>query len=110
MPNDSSKEPLPGFVKVSAGNRPQLTKEQRATLIRRGNEFFNAGRYEDAKRIFLTVGYSDGLSRLGDLYQKRNEPLEAFRMYWQAPDRKKSEQMIEQMADVLRHWLAEDQT
>jgi hypothetical protein len=110
MPQEHKHEPLPGFVKVAQNNRPAMSKEQRAALIRRGNELFNSGRYEDAKRVFLTVGYSDGLSRLGDIHKKKNEPLEAFRMYWQAPDPNKTEPMIEKMAQVLRHWLVEDST
>lgn len=101
-----------GFVKtgeVGAGERPQLTTEQRTTLIRRGNELFNRGQYDTAKRIFVTVRYTDGLIRLGDLYYKQNRPLDAFQMYRLAPDSAKTNRMIERMALVLRTWLLEDQ-
>lgn len=100
---------LPGFVKTSVGERVPLSAEQRVALIRRGNELFNRGSIEDAKRIFVTVGYTDGLVRLGDHYNRHNEPLEAFRMYWLAPDRGKAEYMIERMAVVVRNWLEEEQ-
>lgn len=97
-----------GFLKVDQKGRPQISKEQRSSLIRRGNELFNNGKLADAKRIFLTVGYSDGLSRLGDVFKKRNEVLEALRMYWLAPDRHKAEQLVEKSAAVVRSWLEED--
>ncbi len=105
---NTSHEPLPGFVKVSKDKRPTLTGEQRTALIRKGNELFNAGRLDEARRIFLTASYSDGLIRLGDYYYKNKQPLEAFKMYWQASATDRSGKMIEQMAGVVRHWLQED--
>ncbi len=101
-----------GFVKTGTdtpGERPQLSSEQKTTLIRKGNELFNKGQVDTAKRIFITVGYTDGLIRLGDHYYKQNRPLEAFKMYRLAPDNGRSERMIERMALVLRTWLLEDQ-
>ncbi len=101
-----------GFTKTSAPaehKRPKLTSEQRTTLIRKGNELFNNGHYETAKRIFITVRYTDGLIRLGDLYYKQNKPLAAFQMYRLAPDSGKTARMIERMALVLRTWLLEDE-
>ncbi len=101
-----------GFTKTSAPEertRPSLSSEQRTTLIRKGNELFNNGDYETARRIFVTVGYTDGLIRLGDLYYKQNKPLAAFQMYRLAPDSAKTARMIERMALVLRTWLLEDE-
>lgn len=97
-----------GFLKVSREKSPEVTREQKVALVRRGNELFNSGRYEDAKRIFLTVGYTDGIIRLGDYYMARKDPLEAFRMYWLAPDRRKTEAIVEKMAAVVRKWLSDD--
>ena len=85
-----------------------MTGSQRAALIRKGNELFNSGRIEEAKRVFLTTHYSDGLRRLGDHYTKKKQPLEAFRMYWLAPDRSKVDYLIERMANVVREWVRED--
>jgi hypothetical protein len=102
--------PKEGFLKITAA-RPaapgQLADGERAALIRKGNELFNLKKYELARKIFLTTGYSDGLIRLGDLYLKQSKPLEAFRMYLLAPDRKKVEAMLEKSVAVLRHWLTE---
>lgn len=105
---NTKHQPLPGFVKVSQDKRPKLTSEQRTTLIRKGNELFNANRLDEARRIFLTASYSDGLIRLGDYYYKQKQPLEAFKMYWQASAWDQSNKMIEQMAGVVRRWLEED--
>jgi hypothetical protein len=95
-----------GFVKTT--DRPALDGSQRAALIRRGNELFNTGKFEQAKRVFLTTHYSDGLIRLGDHYSKSNKPLEAFRMYWLAPDSHKTDYLVERMANVIREWLRQD--
>lgn len=97
----------PGFIKTSRDEGPQLTREQRTVLIRKGNELFNRGQIEGAKRVFITTHYTDGLVRVGDYYMKQNQPLEAFRMYWIAPDRRKADQLIEKMAGVVRSWLKE---
>lgn len=95
-----------GFLKVSADSGT-VTREQRAALIRKGNEFFNRKEYALAKRIFMTVGYSDGLIRMGDHFMKQNEPLEALRMYWLAGDRFHIDRITERMAAVIRRWIRE---
>ncbi|MFW5783670.1 MAG: hypothetical protein ACOCY8_04045 [Spirochaetota bacterium] len=99
----------PGFVKTSRTAGPRLSAGQRTALVRKGNELFNAGQIEQAKRIFLTAHYTDGLVRIGDYYMKKNRPLDAFRMYWIAPDSHKSEHLIERMAGVIRGWLRESE-
>ncbi|MFW5683921.1 MAG: hypothetical protein ACOC1I_03635 [Spirochaetota bacterium] len=99
----------PGFIKTSGTGGAQLSAQQRSVLVRKGNELFNQGQVEQAKRIFLTARYTDGIIRVGDHYMKKNQPLEAFRMYWLAPDRTKSEQLIEKMAGVIRGWLKESE-
>jgi hypothetical protein len=82
---------------------------QKAALNRKGNMLFNAGDIEGARRIFLTTGYSDGLSRVGDYYKSRDRPLEALRMYWIAPDRTKSEPIIIQLAGMLQNLIHEEE-
>lgn len=95
-----------GFLKV--GHPPgTLPRDQRAALIRKGNELFNRREYALAKRIFMTAGYSDGLIRMGDIYMKQQEPLEALRMYWLAGDRYHIDLLAERMARVVRRWIQE---
>ena len=100
------KVPKEGFLKITQSRAAALPKEQRIALIRKGNELFNQKKYDLAKRIFLTTGYSDGLIRLGNLYLNQNMPLEAFRMYWLAPDQKKVEAM-EKTVGIIKKWLKE---
>jgi hypothetical protein len=97
-----------GFLKVTAKEAGQLSSQDRAALIRRGNELYNKNDLATAKRIFMTVRYADGLIRLGNHYMKEGDPLEAFRMFWVAGDRRRIEEMSEQMAWVIRKWLRED--
>ena len=99
---------LPGFQRLTKKSKPQLSPEQRTGLIRRGNELYNNGRVTDAKRIFITASYTDGLIRMGNYHLKRNEPLEAFRMFWQAGAKREIDSMAERMAGVLKQWLADD--
>jgi hypothetical protein len=95
------------FMKVSVPS--PVEGSQKALLNRKGNQKFNDGDIEGAKRIFMTTGYSDGLSRVGDFYKSKNRPLEALRMYYMAPDRKKSEPLIEQVAYILQSMIDEDE-
>ncbi len=100
--------PRDGFLKVSGVSNQKLDAEKRIALIRKGNELFNKGEIELAKRIFITTGYSDGLIRIGDLYMEQNLPLEAFRMYYMAPYPKKVNEMLEKMVGIVRKWLKEE--
>jgi hypothetical protein len=103
-----SKLPKEGFLKISDSEAVELPREQRAALIRKGNEAFNQERYDLARKIFLTTGYTDGLIRLGNMHLKRNEPLLALRMYWLAPDQKKVAVMLEKTVSILKKWLEEE--
>ena len=94
------------FIKVSSPS--QVESSQKAVLNRKGNQLFNEGNIEAARRIFMTTGYSDGISRVGDHYKSQNKSLEALRMYWIAPDRTRSEILIEQLAAVLQSLIQED--
>ncbi len=98
-----------GFLKVGNLDPDTIDRSRRAALIRKGNELFNNGQYETAQRIFLTVRYSDGLIRLGNYHMKSGRPLDAFRLFWVAGDRRRIDEMTEQMAGVLRRWLKEDE-
>jgi hypothetical protein len=101
------KLPPSGFLKVARENSVQLSPENRAALIRRGNEFFNRGQTELARRVFLTTRYSDGLIRVGDRYVKAGKPVEAMAAYMTAPCPQKAEALAARMAGVLSHWLKE---
>jgi len=95
------------FVKTTVP--PNITSAQKAALNRKGNMLFNSGDIENARRIFETTGYSDGLSRVGDYYKSQNRFLEALKMYWMAPDRVKCEPMFMQLAEIMRNLIREEE-
>ncbi|MDC7220353.1 MAG: hypothetical protein PQJ59_10450 [Spirochaetales bacterium] len=100
-----AKIPKEGFLKTTVERRDDLSSQDRIQLIRRGNEFFNGGNVEMARKIFLTLGYKDGIIRLGDLYYSKGEPLEALKMYKEADATAKVDEMTFQMAQVIKQWL-----
>jgi hypothetical protein len=104
------KLPSGGFLKIASERAAPLTREKRAALIRRGNELYNKGDIALAQRIFVTTKYSDGLIRVGDRYLKGGKPLDALKMYWLAPAPDKTAAVVEQIAQVMKHWLAEGKT
>ena len=99
--------PKEGFLKLTRED-VAVPEDRRIALIRKGNELFNKGQIDLAKKIFLTAGYADGLVRLGDRYAGEKKPFEAFRMYWLARHRKKTDAYIERMSGVIRQWLHEE--
>jgi hypothetical protein len=96
-----------GFIKTTV--QPSMDSAQKAALNRRGNVLYNSGQIEDARKIFMATGYSDGISRVGDYYKSKNRLLEALHMYWIAPDRVKSEAIITQLAVVIQSVLHEEE-
>jgi hypothetical protein len=95
------------FLKVTSST--PVESSQKAILNRKGNQMFNEGNIDGAKKVFLTTKYSDGLSRVGDYFKSQSRPLEALQMYWLAPDRTKSEPIIEQVAALLQGLIKEDE-
>jgi hypothetical protein len=87
---------------------PPLDGARKVALNRKGNILYNQGDIEGAKRIFLTTGYSDGLSRIGDYYKSKGRMLDALRMYWIAPDRTKAGFIIEQLSVLIKNILQEE--
>ena len=95
-----------GFIKTTAS--PTIDGSTKAALNRKGNVLFNAGDAEGARRIFLTTGYSDGLSRVGDFYKSQGRLLDALKMYWIAPDKTKAEPIIQQLSEIIRAFIKEE--
>jgi hypothetical protein len=89
------------FVKTTAS--PKLDGALKVSLNRKGNVLYNEGDIEGARRIFITTGYSDGLSRIGDYYKSKGRLLDALKMYWIAPDRTKSEPIIIQLSEIIQN-------
>ena len=90
------------FIKVTENALTHLNSEQKAVLNRRGNQLFNEGFINEAQRIFITTGYSDGLTRVGDYYAAKNNTLEALRMYCLAKNKRKSEPIIDSLVRLIK--------
>ena len=95
------------FIKTTSSG--QIEGSDKAALNRKGNMLYNNGEIEKARRIFLTTGYSDGISRVGDYYKSQNKMLDALRMYWIAPDRTKSEPLLMDLAGLLQGLIHEEE-
>ncbi|MDR3303627.1 MAG: hypothetical protein LBS86_04375 [Treponema sp.] len=95
----------PGFTRITT--QTPLDSAQKAALNRKGNVLFNSGDIESARKIFLATGYSDGLSRVGDAYQKQGKLMEALRMYQIAPNPRKFEEMVTQLSAIIQNLLKE---
>ena len=93
------------FIKTTA--KPAIAAAQKVALNRKGNILFNSGNIEGARRIFITTGYSDGLVRIGDHYNSKGRSLDALKMYWVAPDRRKAEPIIEQLSVIIQDLIRE---
>jgi hypothetical protein len=93
------------FIKTTT--KTAMDSAQKAALNRKGNILFNSGDIEGAKRIFLTTGYSDGLSRIGDYYKSQNRYMDALHMYQIAPDHNKVESMAMELSVVIKKLLDE---
>jgi hypothetical protein len=96
-----AKQTAEGFIKVSEKPVMTLTAEQKVLLNRKGNVLFNDGNIEDAQRIFVTTGYSDGLSRVGDTYLSKKREFDALKLYLLAHNQRKSEPLIEKLAQII---------
>jgi two-component SAPR family response regulator len=102
-PRDSG----PAFIKTTA-KLPTLDSTQKVALNRKGNVLFNAGgaeNIENARKIFQATGYSDGLSRVGDVYKKQGRYMDALRMYQIAPNHKKFDELTAQLAAIIQNLL-----
>jgi hypothetical protein len=95
-----------GVFLKSCEKRP-LDAQQKVQLNRKGNMLLNQGDVESARRIFITTGYSDGLLRIGDYYRSKGRVIDALRMYWIAPDKKKSAELIMELSFMVRNLINE---
>jgi len=102
-----NKEAESVFYKVTTPSA--IGSAEKAVLNRKGNILLNDGDFENARRIFLTTGYSDGLIRIGDHYRSQGRIIDALNMYWIAPDRKKAEPIIGKLSMIIQSLLNEDQ-
>jgi hypothetical protein len=107
-PNVFDKFPAVGLIKAGDTPIPDVPSDRKALLNRKGNQLFNEGRLEEARRVFQTTGYSDGLVRVGDRYLAEGKAVEALKMFWLAHEKSKSGALVERMANVIQKFLHEE--
>lgn len=105
--NISQKTTPDGFIKVTDNPVKGLTSDQKVILNRKANAMFNNGNVEDARRIFITTGYSDGLTRVGDYYMNKNESLKALKAYFLAHNKRDAEPIYENIAKLISTLISE---
>jgi hypothetical protein len=101
--------PADCLIKTADLPTPGVEPDRKVKLNRKGNELFNGGDVEAARRIFQTTGYSDGLIRVGDRYLADRRPIDALKMYRLARDDKRSAGLISTAAIVIQHLLHEEE-
>ncbi|MBB5218379.1 MULTISPECIES: hypothetical protein [Treponema] len=102
------KQGSAGFIKTTDFQTVPLSDQQKVALNRRANALFNEGKFDMAERIYVTTGYSDGLSRTGDRYLEKKDYLNAIRMYTLAHNQRKSAPIIEKIASVVSVMLKDE--
>ena len=105
---DSQQQNI-GFIKVTDQPVTSLNDQQKVALNRKANALFNDGKIEMAERIFVTTGYSDGLTRVGDAYAKKNEYMKALKLYLLAHNKRRSLPLIEKLAGMVSVMLKENE-
>ncbi|MBP7095412.1 MAG: hypothetical protein KBC36_04895 [Spirochaetia bacterium] len=107
--NIFDKFPAGGLIKTGDEPATDLPSDRKALLNRTGNQLFNSGKFEEARRIFQTTGYSDGLVRVGDRYLADGRSVDALKMYQLAHERGKSDELIRRMALTIQKILQEEE-
>ena len=113
MPPDVKKQSTSdtfggGFIKSSDSPVGSLSSAQKVILNRKGNVLFNQGDIHNAQRLFITTGYSDGLTRVADIRQKEGDFLSALKLYILAHNKAKAEHMYKKIAAAVSFYLKEE--
>ena len=102
LKKDFANPQEPGhFIKVTDFPVSGLTSEQKVVLNRKGNIFFNQGKILEARRLFITTGYSDGLNRVAAQSMEEGKELHALKLYLLAHNKRDAEPLIEKLANII---------
>lgn len=86
-----------------------MDKEERVSLIRKGNELFNKGDITGAATIFVKTGYRDGITRVADYYFfDKKLPLIALKFYKMVNRKDKVDEIFARMMFALGKLLKSD--
>ena len=96
------------FIKVTDFPVSGLTSEQKVILNRKGNILFNQGKILEARRLFITTGYSDGLNRVAEKSMDEGKELDALKLYLLAHNKRNAEPLIEKLAGIISSIIKEN--
>jgi hypothetical protein len=83
--------------------------KERVEMIRRGNEYFNAGEVRKAEALFIKTGYRDGLTRVADHYfYDQKKPLIALKYYRLVNRQDKVNEIFDRMVFALSKLLGRE--
>ncbi|MCK4906008.1 MAG: hypothetical protein KAS64_00575 [Spirochaetes bacterium] len=88
-----------------------ITGKDRVWMIRKGNEYYNSGQIEKAKKLFLATNYKDGIIRVADYYYfEVNKPVLGLILYRHAGCKNRVEEIYERIVMVIRLLMKKDDT
>jgi len=96
------------MIKKGNASKKNIDSSTRVQLIRKGNEFLQNGEIENAKKIFITVDYKDGLVRLGDFYLKNKDLYKSAEMYFMSENKSKIKAFSKKCALIIEKFLNEE--
>lgn len=93
---------------------PKIDSKTKNALIRKGNEFFNSKKYDEAFKCYNTAGYAGGIEKIGDFYfYEGRQPLVALRYYFKVKNERvdaKINEIYERMIFAFKKLLRSDDT
>lgn len=86
-----------------------MDSTERAMLIRRANELFNARDYKNSLKIYLATAYKDGIGRIASIMEhEKRDKVTALKLYKKAGLYGNVEKLAWDMAQAVRKMLDED--
>ena len=85
-----------------------MDSQERAGLIRKGNEFFNQGKINEAMKLFVQTEYGDGIMRIADFYYyDKKQPLIALKFYRMINRKDRIDEIYSRMMFAFKRMIAQ---
>ena len=83
----------------------KLSASERVRLIQQGNKCLNENNIEQAKKIFTTIGYKEGLKSIARYYADKGNMIGAYLMFRQA-GAKETERLEQNIIHTIKTLLS----
>ncbi len=85
-----------------------MDSQERAGLIRKGNDLFNQGKINEAMKLFIQTKYGDGIMRIADFYYyDKKQPLIALKFYRMINRRDRIEEIYSRMMFAFKKMITQ---